>query len=332
MPERAFSSGPARKTGANGMTTNRNILPAIETENRAPTEAEIAETNALQDAAKAKVDSLQSAAAKAAVASFNNSEKHSFNATVSLALNLCAEQMLQLTTEQAYEAQKDDYVWRRDVLFPVADAGGMIYRATEDDVAKLATLKSKARKEAVASYVRTKGAKLVQSLAILRTNGFRLAAYARENMGGTIIEAARIAQDAGVPAAVEFWRNAVVARFGESMAKLSSGLATWADAEKQAAKADKADAKADDKADAKADAAKADADDKADADANANNAPRDKVADAMAIVATMNEGELAAFLFRLKAETVARQTKADADAKADAKPDADASSPVALAA
>lgn len=279
-------------------------------EAREPTAEEMAETNALRDASKAKAETLQTAASKAARQAFGKAEQHSFKAVVQLALSLCGEQMLALVTEQAHEPQKDSYVFRRDVLFPLATDGAMIYRDTAETAEAIAKLGGKERKAAAAAYVNTKGAKLVEGLSRLRTNAFRLADYARDNMGGTIIEAARIAQDASVEAATEFWTNAVTAQVGPSMAKLGDKLAAYAADKRNVDKADKAETG---KAETGEGASGASGE-----TVPPQSGPVDKVSAAMEIVATMSNAELASLLFRLQAEAEARDMlKPEAKAEPD---------------
>lgn len=238
---------------------------------RQPTAEEIAETeaaNVIQSEDEKRVDTIQSRAADMARKAIGQSESATYNAVTALALNLCGEQIRAVLTDQNYDPLKDDWIFKRDILSPLARDGVMIYRNTEDLAAEIVKantalhgLRGQARKDAeaarnalAADYLKLKhtgamkngkpeNVKLTDSLSTIRTYGKRLASYMRTNAGSVIIECAR---SASVESAEARWSAEIADRLSGKWSVMSSRLAAYAD-QSRAAKPGKAKSKDDDK-------------------------------------------------------------------------------------
>lgn len=276
------------------------------TETREPTATERAETALQQDAQLAHARSIQEYSAALAVAAYGEVEAQTYLATVGLALSLCSEQIKALLTGEMLDPAVDAFVFRKTVLAPVAAAGRMVYRDTGATVEHIATLSGAERDKAVNAYVMSKGAKLVRSLATLRTYGFRLATYVRDNMPDAWREAAMAPSP---QAAHSIFARHVSDRFGMTFAGLSSELDKLS-AKPKGTRKPKA---------AKPEAAKPEA---GETTANGGageatgetggSAPADPVQAALAIVREMDAEQLASFMHRL--QEVCRERDAQSDA------------------
>ncbi|WP_316207440.1 hypothetical protein [Bradyrhizobium sp. SZCCHNR3118] len=224
-------------------------MTATATETRAPNAAEIAETNVLQSAAEKFSDTIQTRAAARAIESLGESESKTWSAVTMLALNLCGEQIRAVLTDDNYDPQKDNWIFTRDILVPVARAGKMIYRGTEDKAAaimlatgKLDRLSGDAFKAAesernklAAEYVKLRhtgemrngkpvNVKLIDSLSTLKTYGMRLAAFMRVNHKPVILECARAAS---VESAETMWNAQISALLSAQWGIMQSRLAEF---------------------------------------------------------------------------------------------------------
>jgi hypothetical protein len=224
---------------------------ATATDTRAPTAEEIAATNVLQSATEKFADTIQTRSATLAIASLGAAETSTHSAVSMLALNLCGEQIRALLTDQNYDPQKDGWIFTRDILVPVAKAGRMIYRGTEDKAGAIAALNAKLdrlsgdalktaeseRNKLAAEYVKLKhtgevkngkpvNTKLIDSLQTLRTYGTRLAAFMRLNHAPVIVECARAAS---VESAETMWNTKVGEALSAQWGVMQSRLAEWHD-------------------------------------------------------------------------------------------------------
>jgi hypothetical protein len=231
-------------------------------ETRKPTAEEIAATNVLQSATEKYADTIQTRAADLAIASLGAAETSTHSAVTMLALNLCGEQIRSLLTDGNYDAQKDNWIFTRDILVPVAKAGRMIWRGTEDKAnailaltASLDRLSGDAagkalaeRNRLAAEYVKMKhtgetkngkpvNVKLIDSLATLKTYGTRLASFMRLNHAPVILECARAAS---VESAEAMWNAKVAGALSAQWGVMQSRLAEWHEMSKSGEKAEKA--------------------------------------------------------------------------------------------
>ena len=272
---------------------------------REPTVAEMAETEGqdtctLNDATIEAVDSIEAAAQRAFNLAADNAESNLWKGVAFLALRLCGQQIKRTLTDGVYDAATDGYVFKQ-MLFDRAKAGGMIWRGTESDVAAIRNAKGNERKELLTAYVNAKGQKLVQGLESLRTYGFRLASYMRDNNAAAMVECAR----GGSPKdALERWSHLVASPFGATVSQLAHNL----DAKLAPEKAAKAAASK-----AKREAAEAEAEAKETAEKGeatraetryGTNAP--SVADIMGLVAALSDDAFADLYLRIANEATNR--------------------------
>jgi hypothetical protein len=260
MPKpRIFPDG-LEKTG--GKRERRNEM-ATATDTRQPNAAEIAETNVLQSATEKFADTIQSRSADRAIASLGAAETSTHSAVTMLALNLCGEQIRALLTDQNYDPQKDGWIFTRDILVPIAKAGRMIYRGTEEKAAAIAAINGKLdrlsgdalkaaeseRNKLAAEYVKLKhtgemrngkpvNVKLIDSLSTLKTYGTRLAAFMRLNHAPVIVECARAAS---IDSAEVMWNAKVGEALSAQWGVMQSRLAEWHDMARDSEKSAKSE-------------------------------------------------------------------------------------------
>ena len=282
---------------------------------RTATPEEQAETNAFQSDTLALGKTLQERASNASLAALDKVDEWTRKAVSKLALVLCAEQVKELLTDQVYKAETDAFVFRNVILMPAALAGRKLYENTADEAAaiKAAAPNSSDRKKLAKEYVMrkmTKDTGYVSGIKAQRTNGFRLAAYARDNMGAEIVNVARMSTT-DVVAAEKAWEAALVARFGTTWDEMASKLKAYADAKsaskpKAASKAGKAETITAEERKAQDDAFARMANDAAKRAAEDAN----PVAVIMERVADLSGPQFEELLYRMAAEHKLRQARA----------------------
>lgn len=282
---------------------------------REPTPEEVAETNAFVSNELAHGKTLQQRASAAALTALEKSEEWTRKAVLRVALVLVAEQVKELLTSQEYSAETDKFVFRRDVLFPAAKAGFCLYENTEAEAAAIRALHPNAadRAKLASDYAKRKMTKetgFVHGIKVQRTDAFRLAAYARANMGAEIVNIARLSTT-DVVAAESAWETAITKRFGDTHARLHRELRDWAAAKagakaKPASKSGKAETITAEERQAQNDAFARMANDAAKRAAEEAN----PVAVIMEKVSDLSGEQFEELLFRMAAEHKLRQARA----------------------
>lgn len=154
-----------------------------------------------------------------------------YDATLALGLVLSSKQIEKLETGESIDGDtvaKDNKATFRAFLKQFAFKGNPVWRDSQHIVAGFAAMKPDTRRKACADYIdkKAKGSRLIDGLARIKTQSFRLMADVIANHADVIRELHGMKESgADAAAQVERFHNFVAENYGETYAELESYLA-----------------------------------------------------------------------------------------------------------